>query len=239
MRNLAIIPARSGSKGLPDKNIKLLLDKPLMAYSIEGALESGCFDEVMVSTDSERYAEIARSWNANVPFLRSEATSTDSASSWDMVEEVLNGYKALGQEFDTFCLLQPTSPLRTAEDIRGAYHLYETLASFAVVSVCETEHSPLWSGQLPKNHEFIDFIRPDVAKRRQDAGTFYRLNGAIYIVKISEFKADKFLYTKGSFAFIMDQKHSVDIDTELDFSLAETIMLRSNKNKVIPPQHDR
>ena len=159
MKNLAIIPARSGSKGLPDKNIKELLGKPLMAYSIEAALASGVFDEVMISTDSEKYAEIAKKCGASVPFLRSEATASDTASSWDMVTEVLNNYKKLlGREFDTFCLLQPTSPLRTAEDIRAAYDIYNQKAKFAVVSVCETEHSPLWAGQLPETCEFIDFI---------------------------------------------------------------------------------
>ena len=149
MKNLAIIPARSGSKGLPDKNIKNLCGKPLIAHTIAAANDSGCFDEVMVSTDSEKYAGIARQWGASVPFLRSEATSTDQASSWDMVEEVLCNYEKAGRYFDTFCLLQPTSPLRTSEDIRGAYRLFEDKASFAVVSVCEAEHSPLWCGHLP------------------------------------------------------------------------------------------
>ena len=237
MRNLAIISARSGSKGLPDKNIKPLLGKPLLAYSIDAAMESGCFDEVMVSTDSPRYAEIAETWGANVPFLRSEATSSDTASSWDMVEEVLNNYKSLlDREFDTFCLLQPTSPLRTAEDIKSAYDLYNQKAKFAVVSVCETEHSPLWAGQLPETCEFIDFINPDTAKRRQEAGKFYRLNGAIYIINIERFKTDKFLYQEGSFAYIMAQDHSVDIDTELDFALAETILKR-RKDSTPPPNY--
>ena len=105
MRNIAIIPARSGSKGLPDKNIKLLQGKPLLAYTIEAAIKSGCFTEVMVSTDSEKYAEIAWEYGAKVPFLRSKVMSSDTASSWDMVEEVLDNYKQLNQEFDSFCLL--------------------------------------------------------------------------------------------------------------------------------------
>ena len=137
MSNIAIIPARSGSKGLKDKNIKELCGKPLFAYSIEAALKSSCFDEVMVSTDSEKYAEIARRYGASVPFLRSVSTSSDIASSWDMVDEVLAGYRDLGREFETFCLLQPTSPLRTAKDIIAAYKLYNDKASFSVVSVCE------------------------------------------------------------------------------------------------------
>ena len=229
MRNIAIIPARSGAKGLKDKNIKELCAKPLIAYSIEAALESGCFDEVMVSTDSELYAEIAQQCGASVPFLRSEATSSDTASSWDMVEEVLEGYLKLGREFDTFCLLQPTSPLRTAEDIKRAYQLYEEKASFAVVSVCEAEHSPLWCGHLPESKEFDNFIDVEGMKQRQAGGKFYRLNGAIYIVNIERFKTDRFLYQKGSYAYIMRQDQSVDIDTDIDFQIAELLMKRKLK----------
>ncbi len=224
MKNIAIIPARSGSKGLKDKNIKPLCGKPLIAYSIEAALKSGQFDEVMVSTDSEKYADIAMQYGASIPFLRSPEMSTDYASSWDTVAEVLNGYKRLGREFDTFCLLQPTSPLRTANDIIAAYELYRTKASFAVVSVCEAEHSPLWCGNLPENNELDSFLNPNSLKRRQDGKKFYRLNGAIYIVDIKRFSTDKYLYQKGSFAYIMEQNKSVDIDTELDFGFAELIL---------------
>lgn len=228
MKNIAIIPARSGTKGLPDKNIRLLNEKPLIAYSIEAALESGCFEEIMLSTDSEKYAEIGRSYGAKVPFLRSQKTASDSASSWDTVEEVLDGYLDQGREFETFCLLQPTSPLRTAEDIRKAYLTYEQKASFAVVSVCEAEHSPLWCGVLPDNQEFIHFVNENSQKRRQDSGKFYRINGAIYIVNTKKFATDRFLYKEGSFAYIMPQERSVDIDTEVDFKLAELMIKEKN-----------
>ena len=224
MSNIAIIPARSGSKGLKDKNIKTLCEKPLIAYSIEAALNSKCFDEVMVSTDSEKYAEIAKEYGASVPFLRSENTSTDKASSWDMVNEVLEGYRKRGREFSTFCLLQPTSPLRTAEDICAAYQLYKDKASFAVVSVCEAEHSPLWCGHLPESQEFDGFVDAKSLQRRQAGKKYYRLNGAIYIVKIERFKTDQFLYQKGSYAYIMPQDRSVDIDTKMDFQFAEYLM---------------
>ena len=224
MKNIAIIPARSGSKGLPDKNIKDLCGKPLMAYSIEAALESNEFDEVMVSTDSPEYAEIAIKWGAHVPFLRSAETSSDSASSWSMVEEVLHNYSRKGLEFDTFCLLQPTSPLRTADDIKGAYKLYREKAQFAVVSVCEAEHSPLWCGSLPENNELVDFINMEAMKQRQAKGKFYRLNGAIYIVNTQRFKGDKYLYQKGSYAFAMEQSHSIDIDSKLDFFIAKALL---------------
>lgn len=221
MGNIAIIPARSGSKGLPDKNIKELCGKPLLAYSIEAAIASQCFDVIMVSTDSEKYAELARRHGAEVPFLRSEETSTDVASSWDMVDEVLSRYADLGKKFDTFCLLQPTSPLRTANDIKLAYKKYIDEASFAVVSVCEAEHSPLWCGKLPENHELLDFIKQDAIKRRQDGGKFYRLNGAIYIVNTEKFKTDRFFYQSGSYAYVMSQENSIDIDSEMDFRIAE------------------
>ena len=224
MNNIAIIPARSGSKGVKDKNIKELAGKPLMAYTIEAALKSGQFDEVMVSTDSEKYAEIARAFGASVPFLRSEKTATDTASSWDMVEEVLSKYEELGKTFETFCLLQPTSPLRTDEDISAAYELFREKAEFAVVSVCEAEHSPLWCGHLPENQEFVDFIDAESMKQRQAGGKYYRLNGAIYIVDIKRFREGKFLYQSGNFAYIMSQDRSVDIDTELDFIMAELLI---------------
>lgn len=225
MKNIAIIPARSGSKGVKDKNIRNFCGKPLMAFTIEAALKSGEFDEVMVSTDSEKYAEIARKYGANVPFLRSEATASDTASSWDMVDEVLLNYKKLGKSFDTFCLLQPTSPLRTVEDIKEAYQIYRDKADFAVVSVCEAEHSPLWCGHLPLNHEFINFVQPENLKQRQAGQKFYRINGAIYIVNIEMFKTERNLYQKGSFAYIMSQEQSVDIDTEVDFKLAELMFM--------------
>lgn len=223
MNNIAIIPARSGSKGLKDKNIKDFNGKPLLAYTIEAAINSGEFDEVMVSTDSENYAAIARQYGANVPFLRSALTSSDTASSWDMVEEVLHKYSDLKKSFDTFCLLQPTSPLRSSDDIKNAYFLYRNKANFAVVSVCEAEHSPLWCGHLPQNNEFVGFIDQDSMKQRQAAGKFYRLNGAIYIVSTLRFAEDRYLYQAGSYAYIMDQIKSIDIDSELDFKMAEMI----------------
>lgn len=221
MKNIAIIPARSGSKGVKDKNIRDLNGKPLMSYTIEAAINSGEFDEVMVSTDSEKYAEVARTFGANVPFLRSAQTASDTASSWDMVEEVIGRYSELGKIFETFCLLQPTSPLRSVEDIKNAYALYRKKADFAVVSVCEAEHSPLWCGHLPDDNEFVDFVDQRNIKQRQVGEKFYRLNGAIYIVNIERFLNDKYLYRKGSYAYIMPQDRSMDIDTEIDFKITE------------------
>ncbi len=227
MRNIAIIPARSGSKGLPHKNIKKMCEKPLMAYSIEAALKSGKFDEVMVSTDSSEYARIAIEYGANVPFLRSEKMAGDTASSWDTVKEVLDNYKKMGKEFDNVCLLQPTSPLRDYEDIIGAFEVFEKEARVATVSVCEMEHSPKWSNVLGEDRSLNGFIEKNGANQRQKLDKYYRLNGAIYIVNVEELYKDDFLYRDGSVAYVMSNEHSVDIDGELDFIIAEAIMKKA------------
>ena len=225
MKNIAVIPARSGSKGLNDKNIKLLNGKPLIWYSIRAALDSGLFDEIMVSTDSEKYAKIAKECGASVPFLRSKSTSGDKASSWDAVKEVLDNYSIKGVQFDNVMLLQPTSPLRNAEDIINAFDIMKKNNAMSVVSVCEVEHSPLWSNTLPKDGCLAGFLRPEVTNTtgRQALPTYYRINGAIYLTKISEVLGEN-LYTDSSFAYVMPRSRSVDIDTELDFKMAEFLL---------------
>ena len=130
-------------------------------------------------------------------------------------------YSEKGKNLDDACLLQPTSPLQSAEDICNAYSIFYKKASVAVVSVCRAEHSPHWIGKLPKNREFID---KDDLQRRQDLGEYYRLNEAIYIININRLWEDRFLLRKGSFAYIMPQIRSVDIDTELDFQIAEFLI---------------
>lgn len=224
MNNIAIIPARSGSKGLKDKNIKELNGKPLLAYSIEAAKESNLFDEIMVSTDSEKYVEIARSFGAHVPFLRSEVNSSDKAGSWDVVLEVLENYQKLGKIFNSVCLLQPTSPLRTAQDIIEAYRLLETKKADAITSVCEADHSPLWTMTLPESQSLGEFRKQTNVKPRQQLPSYYRLNGAIYIRKVNYINEKIQILDSNEFAYIMHREHSVDIDTELDFTIAKSII---------------
>ena len=223
MKNIAIIPARSGSKGLKDKNIKELLGKPMIAYSIDAAIESALFDEVMVSTDSEEYARISKECGAQVPFLRSQETASDNASSWDTVREVLSGYKKLGKEFDTVCLLQPTSPLRTSEDIKNAYQIYNEKKADTVLGVCQTEHSPLWENTLPEDGAMDNFISKEHSQRRQMLPTYYRINGAMYIVNAGKIVNKEDIY-ENSYAYVMATEKSIDIDTELDFIIAEKVM---------------
>ncbi|WP_455815880.1 acylneuraminate cytidylyltransferase family protein [Clostridium butyricum] len=122
---IAIIPARSGSKGLKDKNIKEINGKPLIAYTIESAIKSNVFKDVLVSTDSKKYLEIAVKYGAYVPFLRNEKLAKDTSSTNDVIEDVLTQLKKIGKEYDAFMLLQPTSPLRSIEDIKNALKLFE------------------------------------------------------------------------------------------------------------------
>ncbi|SEQ15702.1 acylneuraminate cytidylyltransferase family protein [Butyrivibrio sp. TB] len=225
MKNIAIIPARSGSKGLPDKNIKMLSGKPLIAWSIEAAISSGVYDEVMVSTDSEKYADIARSFGAKVPFLRSAEASSDTSSSWDAVREVILKYQELGQNFDTFTLLQPTSPLRSADDIKGSFDQMLDKNARTIVSVCETEDSPYTCNTLPESMSMQDFFIEEYKNtRRQDLPKCYRLNGAIYLSKVDEFLKDGDIYASDCYAYIMDGTRSVDIDTDFDFKIAQLLI---------------
>lgn len=225
MKNLAIIPARSGSKGLPDKNIRPLAGKPLIAYSIQAALASGLFDTVHVSTDSQHYADIAASFGADEPFLRSAEASSDTASSWDAVREVLTRYHQAGRDFDTFMLLQPTSPLRTPADIRGAYALMAEKDAHAIVSLCEVDHSPLQCNTLPPDHSMVDF-EPAAAKdkRRQELDTFYRFNGSMYLSRVDTFLATGDIYAQRCYAYVMDKRTSIDIDDLCDFKIAEALL---------------
>ena len=225
MRNIAIIIARSGSKGLKDKNIRPLNGKPLLAYTIEAALQSGCFDTVMVSTDSRKYGKIAKEYGAEVPFYRSKETSQDSTSPWDVVKEVLEQYKARGEEYDTFALLQPTSPLRNADDIQKAYKEFEEKKANAVVSMCELECAIHLVNKLPKSLSMKGFItEKQYNKRRQEIEPYYRFNGAIYISKVKTFYKHMNIYEDKCYAYIMDRNRSYDIDSEDDLKIVEAIM---------------
>ena len=227
MKVIAIIPARSGSKGLKDKNIKELNGKPLLSYAIEAAQQSGIFDRIHVSTDSERYAEIAREYGADVPFLRNAETSTDSASTWDAVKYVLEQYEKRGERFDMVTVLQPTSPLRTAMDIQGAFDFFVDKKANMISSVCEMDHSPLWSNTLPKDLSMESFEDEEIAYLpRQSLPIYYRENGAIYMLKTDYLYNAKHLYKDRCFAYIMERSHSIDIDEELDFLLAGALLSR-------------
>mgnify|MGYP004608474449 FL=1 len=164
----------------------------------------------------------------SVPFLRSDENSNDTADSWSVVKEVVREYEKVGEKYDTICLLQPTSPFRNASDIVESYKLYEEKASVAVISVCEMEHIPLWSNTLPEDNSLNGFIKRKSGGRRQDLDKYYRLNGAIYIVSTAELFRDTYFYRKGSYAYVMPNERSIDIDTEMDFMYADFLMKNYN-----------
>lgn len=228
MRNIAIVTARSGSKGLKDKNIKMLEGKPLMAYTIEAALASGKFECVHVSTDSEEYATIARKYGADVPFLRDAMLATDSADTWDALRAVMKKYTELGKKFDTVTLLQPTSPLRDANDISRAFQIFQEKKADSVISVCEMDHSPKISNTLNKEGSMHGFIDMSAIGRRQNLDIYYRLNGAIYIQKTELLMNKQNLYGPNSYAYVMSKTHSIDIDDAFDFMVAEAAMRQNN-----------
>lgn len=228
---LAIIPARGGSKGVPGKNIKELAGKPMIAYTIEAAIKSRIFEKIIVSTDSKEIAKAATDFGAEVPFMRPEAIAGDLVSSDDVILHALDFYKNQGTVYDEVCKLQPTSPLRNAEHIKKAYQLFKEKEADFLVSVCECEHSPLWAGQIGLDLRLDYFISEEVKRAcRQDMPTYYRLNGAIYIARTESFYQNKNFLGKNSIAYIMGQTESVDIDSYLDFELAELI---KNKEKGI------
>ncbi len=224
MKNIAIITARSGSKGLKNKNIKLLNGKPMLAYTIEAAIRSEIFDCVHVSTDDEHYADIARQYGADVPFLRNKELASDHAGSNDTLRYVVKKYMELGKEFDTVTLLQPTSPLRDAEDIKNAFAVFNEKKADSVVSVCEVDHSPKICNVLGEGNSMEGFIDTSAVGRRQDLGIYYRINGAIYIQKASVLMNGENLYGPKAYAYVMSKMHSVDIDDAFDFMVAESAM---------------
>lgn len=216
-RVMAIIPARSGSKRLKNKNVRDFKGKPLIEWTIQAACQSMMFAQVIVTSDSEEILAIAKR-NGCVSHLRSTKLASDTASTVDVVTDVITSHKG----FDKFVLLQPTSPLRTKEDIIEVCEIASTRQEVtSVVSVTVQEHSPLWSCQINEKGE-MEFISDGIAltKRSQDLPSYYRLNGAIYLQDIEVFEQQRSFINKDTVAYVMPSERSVDIDTEYDFSLA-------------------
>ena len=224
---LAIIPARGGSKGLPRKNIKVLGGKPLMVWTIEEAKRNKFIDRVIVSTDDSEIAQIAKSCGGEVPFMRPVELATDKAGMTEVINDALG---RIGKEYDIVILLQPTSPFRSSEDIDNALELLILKDAKAVVAVCEVDHHPYWSNELPPDGSMKDFLKKEaINTQRQDLRDFYRINGAIYLAYVPYLKEHKGFFGDGTFAYIMPRERSVDIDNENDFQFAEFLMTERPK----------
>lgn len=219
MKSLCIIPARSGSKRILKKNIKPFMGKPIIAYSIEAALKSNLFDEIMVSTDSEEFAEIAKKYGAHVPFLRSEKTANDYASTEDVIFEVLDKYKDMGQFYDVFCCLYSTAPFVSETNLKIAYEKLnnEIDSSFSVVEYSyPIQRSLLLEGKRIRmiSPEYSDTRSQDLDKRYHDAGQFY-------FSKVDAFYKYESLWGPNTEPLILSELEVQDLDTMVDWKLAE------------------
>lgn len=224
---LAIIPARGGSKGILNKNIIDLCGKPLIAYSIEEALKTKYIDKVFVSTDSEKIKDISLNWGADVPFMRSDELSSDSAKSIDVVLHCLEYFNNVDEYYDYVILLQPTSPLRNCKDIDDALEMIINKNGSSLVSVCPVEQNPVLMRTIENDrmNEIVNCQKDNL--RRQELPEFYIFNGAIYINSVQMLYNEKAFVNENTIPYVMDKNKSIDIDEPKDIVLAE-FFLRNN-----------
>jgi len=218
---LGIIPARGGSKRLPKKNIKELCGRPLVEWSIEAAKQSKYVDSIVVSSDNKNILSIAEKQNVDTIIIPDFLADDKSTA----INVLLHTLEQIEDTYDYVVLLQPTSPLRSNLDIDNSIEMLMRYKANSVVSVCQAEHSPLWCNTLPDDGLMDGFMSKSLEeKRSQDLETYFCLNGAIYIVNISKFIKEKSLMLNNTYAYVMDQFNSIDIDTSYDFICAEAIM---------------
>ncbi|EGQ17106.1 acylneuraminate cytidylyltransferase family protein [Prevotella nigrescens] len=222
MKRIAIIPARSGSKGLKDKNIIELCGKPLISYSIEAALNTNLFNKVIVSTDSELYAQISRQCGADI-LMRGENLSDDKATTYMVLEDIIK-HRVI-ETYDYFVLLQPTSPLRNAKHITEAIEKFDLKYNQFdfLVSMKEAEHAKVLVNRIEKD-ESLKFFDTDFSNYRRQGYKDYSPNGAIFIAKPACYLVRKHFFGAKSLAYIMTKEDSIDIDGPLDLILAKAIM---------------
>ncbi|MEM1318600.1 MAG: pseudaminic acid cytidylyltransferase [Bacteroidota bacterium] len=220
MRRLAIIPARGGSKRIPRKNIRPFLGKPIIAYSIEKALESGLFDEVMVSTDDPEIAAVAKHFGAEVPFLRSSVAANDHATTVDVLIEVLEQYEQYDLQFDEVCCWYPTAPFTTIEHLRSAFELMAKHDFDCVFPVMAFSY-PIQRA-LRRREEAVTMFQPKYQfSRSQDLETAYHDCGLFYCFQQKRFQQSHQLWTAHTGAIILSEMEAHDIDTEEDWKVAE------------------
>jgi CMP-N,N'-diacetyllegionaminic acid synthase len=225
-KTLVIIPARGGSKGILQKNIKLLNQKPLIVYTIEAALEIFSSNQICVSTDDKDIAACATEFKASVPFIRPAKLATDISGSYDVLLHAIEFYKNLGQNFETLVLLQPTSPFRNSKHIQAAINLYNPAIDM-VVSVCNSKYNPYYNLFEENEAGFLAQSKPSNIVRRQDAPNTYFYNGAIYVINVKTLLQKPLHQFKHIIKYEMDEISSTDIDTPLDWAWAEFLIQKN------------
>lgn len=237
MSSIAIITARGGSKRIPKKNIRDFCGKPVIAYSIEAALESGIFDEVMVSTDSGEIAGIAERYGAKVPFLRSEKTSGDRASTADVLREVIEAYSLQRKEFDMICCIYPTAPFVTAEKLRQAEKILEDAKADALMPVVRFSFPPQ-RGLIIKDG-LVGYKYPEFADTRsQDLEPLYHDCGQFYFCRTDVFLKYHTMIPRGTVPMEMPDAEVQDIDNLSDWELAELkykMLMQKKEDGNVPP----
>lgn len=220
MRTLAVITARGGSKRIPHKNIKPFLGKPIISYSIRAALDAGCFDTVMVSTDDDEIAAIAKECGAEVPFMRSGENSGDFATTGDVILEVLDSYAKEGQEFDEVCCIYPTAPFVTAARLKESMMLLREKQADSVLPVVQFSFPVQRS--IVIREERAAFKWPEHRlTRSQDLEPFYHDCGQFYCLNVTAFKKQGVLVMDNTCPLVLDEMEVQDIDNETDWKLAE------------------
>lgn len=226
MKPLYIIPARGGSKGIPGKNIKPLCGKPLIAYSIEAARESGGDDShIILSTDSKEIADTARSLGLAVHYMRPAELATDTSGSREVILDAMDYADSVGIDYDCIVLLQPTSPMRTATDINGALALYNDDIDM-VVSVTEAASNPYYTCfETEPSTGYLHISKGDgLYTHRQDVPKVWEYNGAVYVINPDSIRKQQLGEFKKRIPFVMERERSIDLDTPTDWLIAEVIM---------------
>ena len=220
MKTLALIPARGGSKGIPRKNVKLIAGKPLIVWTIEAALRSSGLASVVVSTDDMEIADVARQAGAQVPFMRPTALAQDTTPGLDPVVHALSQLP----QYDSMLLLQPTSPLRTTNDIDACLQLATERRARSVVSVSEPETHPYWTYRLSEKQTLERLVDTAPVARRQDLPPVFAVNGALYFAETDWLRSSNSLVGAETLAYVMPRERSFDLDTPLDWMLAELLL---------------
>ena len=221
MKNIAIITARGGSKRIPRKNIKEFMGKPMLAYAIEAAVNSQIFDEVMVSTDDIEIAEITQKYGAKIPFMRSEATANDFATTADVLKEVIKEYNKLGKFFESFCCIYPCVPFLNAEILKNANEKFDKSGADSLMPVVKYSF-PIQRAVKINSEGFLEYREPQFAmSRSQDLEPMFHDVGMFYFAKTKAFLEYKTLVTPKTVLFEMDESVVQDIDTLDDWKMAE------------------
>lgn len=224
MKPVFVIPARGGSKGIPGKNIKPLCGKPLIAYSVEVARQLADDRDICVTTDDERIAQVVKDMGLDVPFMRPDYLATDGCGTYEVLLHAVKFYEELGRDYDTLVLLQPTSPMRTAEDVQAAIDAYTSDIDM-VVTVTEAASNPYYNCYETDENGFLHISKGDGCyTRRQDAPKAWEYNGAVYVINIESLKKGPLGSFKRRKMVEMSRERSVDLDTPLDWMVAEAIM---------------